>query len=65
MIIDMQHEFLDSRSNALIAPIADFATMWEKRGLPVVVTRFLNTPQSSFVKFLEWSGAMQDTVVEP
>jgi len=64
MIIDMQHEFVDRSNSWLIAPISDFSTMWMARGLPVIATRFVNTPRSQFVWFLDWSGAMEDTIVE-
>lgn len=64
IIIDMQHEFLGSGDDVLVADIAEFATKWVHRQLPVLVTQFRNAPQSSFVKFLGWAGAMQNTLVE-
>lgn len=55
IVVDMQNGFVNSRSSAIVEPLRDFLAMWVQRGLPVILTRFINTPGSQWETLIHWT----------
>lgn len=55
IVVDMQNGFVNSRSNGVVEPLRDFLASWIKRGLPVILTRFINLPGSQWETLIHWT----------
>jgi nicotinamidase-related amidase len=55
VVVDVQNGFVNSRSKAILPPLQKFLTSWVARGLPVILTRFINVPGSQWETLIHWT----------
>lgn len=54
VVVDMQNGFLGSRSVHIVGPVLRAIEEMEARKIPIVFTRFHNTPGSLYEKLIGW-----------
>lgn len=54
VVIDMQNGFLGEKSRYVIPKVLELVQEFNKRGLPIVFTRFHNEPNSQYEKLIGW-----------
>lgn len=55
IVVDMQNGFVNSRSSGIVEPLRSFLASWIERGLPVILTRFINVPGSQWETLIHWT----------
>lgn len=58
LIIDMQNGFISKETTPIVAAIETLINHFSQQQLPIAFTRFINTPESSYVKWMNWSKLM-------
>ena len=58
-VVDMQNGFMTPGCRPIIPNVLSLIDTAQKRGLPIIVTKFVNTPDSVFVKWIGWKALMQ------
>ncbi len=64
MVVDMQNGFLNSSTEHIVEHVKTLLREAEKRGVPTLFTRFVNHPDSSWVKWIRWSRFMQSPEID-
>jgi nicotinamidase-related amidase len=55
LVVDMQNGFLGRRAQSVIASVEKLVKEFEKRGLPIVFTRFYNEQHSQYERLIGWT----------
>ncbi|MEV7198066.1 isochorismatase family cysteine hydrolase [Streptomyces sp. NPDC093510] len=58
-VIDVQNGFVNDRSRHVVPVIADLVSCWERAGGPVLFSRYINHPDSPFVRLLDWTALQE------
>jgi nicotinamidase-related amidase len=61
VLVDVQYGFVSPASAHVIPRIAEFTRQWADSGLPYIMTRFINSPNSLFEQLIRWSAMMPGT----
>jgi nicotinamidase-related amidase len=55
LVVDVQNGFVKTdETRAVVPTINDLATLWHKRGWPIVCSRFINLPGSNWQRLRDW-----------
>ena len=60
LVVDMQNGFVNSRTKHIISGIETLIEDFTKKQLPIAFTRFINRPESPYVKWIGWSRFMAE-----
>jgi len=55
LVVDMQNGFLGHRSGHVLPIVTRVVEEFKKRGIPVVLTRFHNNPDSQYERLIGWT----------
>jgi nicotinamidase-related amidase len=64
IIIDMQNGFMTASTEHIVPPISRLLEEAERRAIPVAFTRFINYPNSGWVKWIRWSRFMESPEID-
>lgn len=64
VVIDMQNGFLNSSTQHVVPAITTLLDNAERCGVPVAFTRFINYPESGWVKWIRWSRFMTSPEID-
>lgn len=59
LVVDMQVGFLNEYSSPIVPSVARLVRECDQRSLPIVFTKFINRPSSSFESFLDWTSVRE------
>lgn len=54
VVVDVQNGFVSPASQHVIPVIADLIRIWQDADAPVLMTRYINHPDSPYVHYLRW-----------
>ena len=60
LVVDMQNGFITDASKHIVAVVKELVEFFDKQNSPVVFTRFVNKPDSPFVKWGEHADFMSE-----
>ena len=55
VVVDVQNGFVTSKSQHIIPVVVDLVRRWQTAGAPVLMTRYINHPDSPYIDYLGWS----------
>ncbi len=64
VVVDVQEGFVNEHSRSAIPRIGTVVGELLKRQLPIVFTKFLNLPDSSFERLLDWTSVRERPEIE-
>lgn len=64
IVVDVQNGFVNSRSSGVVEPLQTFLTSWVGRGLPVILTRFINVPGSQWETLIHWTRLRESPEID-
>lgn len=64
VVIDMQNGFLNSSTEHIVPAISNLLDNAEQHGIPVAFTRFINRPDSGWVRWIRWSRFMTSPEID-
>lgn len=54
VVVDMQNGFISPASQHVIPVVANLVRIWQDADAPVLMTRYINHPDSPYVHYLRW-----------
>lgn len=64
IVVDVQNGFVNSRSEHVVQPIAEFMRRWAETRGPVIATRFHNPPGSAWERLIHWKRLRESPEVD-
>ena len=59
LVVDVQNGFVNEHTRHVIEPINRLIGAFSGRGVPVAFTRFVNTPDSGYQRWIGWTRFMR------
>ncbi|MDQ1287615.1 MAG: hypothetical protein QG622_1180 [Actinomycetota bacterium] len=60
VVVDVQRGFVNEASAPVVPVIVELVRRWQAAGGVTVLTRFINRPDSAFVRLIGWTALMSD-----
>ena len=60
LVVDMQNGFMSERCQHIVPIVSDLIEHFNNQDKPVAFTRFINIPESGYVKWIKWSRLMTE-----
>jgi nicotinamidase-related amidase len=64
VVVDVQNGFITAESAHVVPRIVDLVRRWQATGGDVVFTRYVNHPESPFVRLMGWSKLMDSPSID-
>lgn len=60
LVVDMQNGFMPAKCQHIVPVVSGLIEHFNAQNKPVVFTRFINIPESGYVKWIRWSRLMTE-----